>query len=175
MSRPLDLDAVAQRLLAKHGLPTGRAVVLGRTLRTLPRTELLDGEIVCEQGEPAGTLGILTRGRFEVRINRVSGARALVDGSGTPVAELQAPALFGHMSMIDGAERSATCVALGRAQILSVSADRFRRLVDASGAEAEVFRMLLWACMFDQLAAGTSQIRDLLRTGPLQPTDVTSG
>lgn len=82
----------------------------------------LSREVVFREGDPAGELYLLIEGRAQV-----------LTGYGTPeqvvLDNLEAPAYFGEMAVLDDQPRSATVVVTDDARILSLSGDSFKDLM----------------------------------------------
>ena len=73
-----------------------------------------DGQIICEEGEPGGTLYVIVMGK--VAIER-SGRRK---GVKTRVAVLEANACIGEMTLFDNSSRTATAVAIQNTLTISL-------------------------------------------------------
>ncbi len=87
------------------------------------------------------------------------------------LAQLGAPTMFGHMGLIDGSPRSATCVALGEARINILDRERFQGLVEDPGVQGDMFRRLLISAMNRQLSGGNQALRRLLASEPDEADD----
>lgn len=79
------------------------------------------GETVIRQGEQADSLFVILRGRVEVRV--ASGGEEEV------VNTLGAGRIFGEMSLLTGAPRSATVRAVDDVELVPVTGEAFRRIV----------------------------------------------
>jgi len=76
------------------------------------------GEILFHEGEPGNDLYILATGKAAVSIR-------LPDGSDREIAQFAPGDFFGEMSIFDNAPRSATCSALEKSTLYSLSKDAF--------------------------------------------------
>lgn len=67
--------------------------------RTYPK-----GQVVCSEGDPGTDIFVLETGR--VRVSRFAST-----GYEVVLAEVEAPAIFGELALIDGSPRAATVIA----------------------------------------------------------------
>ncbi len=79
------------------------------------------GEEIIRQGEQGDSLFIILRGRVEVRVSS-GGQEEVVDTLGDG-------SIFGEMSLLTGAPRSATVLAIDDVQVVPVTVAAFRRIV----------------------------------------------
>ena len=86
--------------------------------RAISRRFAAGGEIF-RMGDPAHNAYIIERGNVEVSTTRV--------GEKTVIAELGNGEIFGEMSMIDDAPRSATVTATEDTQVIVIDRARFQR------------------------------------------------
>jgi CRP-like cAMP-binding protein len=94
------------------------------------------GEVVFHRGDPADTVHLITKGRFDVSI-------------GTPLGDVVALAIrgpgqaFGELALLTGEERSATVTALEPSETLALRAAELRRLAQRHQVlEAALGRLL---------------------------------
>jgi small-conductance mechanosensitive channel/CRP-like cAMP-binding protein len=87
------------------------------------------GEAIIRQGEPGDSLFVVTSGRVEVRV--AEGAEEGV------VATLGPGSVAGEMSLLTGAPRSATIVAIEDALVVPVAREDFRHIAAANPAVLE--------------------------------------
>ena len=111
--------------------------------------------VLCRAGEPGTEMFILFSGSVEIQIPDR-------DGRPLTVATLQAPALLGHMSLLERNNRNATCTVKERAYIGVISQQVFTRFYDDRGPSGTVFRRLLLANLSRQLQAGDARLHQLL-------------
>jgi len=107
---------VEWRLLA--GIPPAdvRAVLALARRRTFAR-----GEVVFHRGDPADTVHLVVKGRFDVRVTTRFGDVVALGICGPGDA-------FGELALVTGGERSATVSALEQAETLSLRRDALERL-----------------------------------------------
>ena len=84
------------------------AVIQGLKLLSFER-----GEVILKEGQPGGSLYMLTSGR--VRAFKKDG-----DGKQSPLGDLKEGAFFGEMSILTGQPRMASVVALARCELLEL-------------------------------------------------------
>lgn len=155
--------AVATELLRTHGVDCGPEG-LARVLESLPRTSLRRRELLCTEGDPSGSMWVLLSGSVQV-IKRDYSGRA------QKLAVLRAPAVVGHMGVVGGNPRSASCEAKTRIEVAVVDKERFQALLSELSPAADAFRRLLISGMSRQLATGNAALRRLLReAGPYRPS-----
>lgn len=79
------------------------------------------GEAVVREGDAAGSMFLVERGRADVRIS-----------DGRVVATIEPGGYFGEMSLLAGAPRNATVTAAGDCQLIEIRPDAFRSFVQAN-------------------------------------------
>ncbi len=101
-----------------EGIPSGdvRAVVALARRRTFAR-----GEVVFHRGDPADTVHLVVKGRFDVRVTTRFGDVVALGICGPGDA-------FGELALVTGGRRSATVSALEPAETLSLRRDALERL-----------------------------------------------
>src|SRR5581483_1938112 len=101
-----------------EGSPSGdvRAVVALARRRTFAR-----GEVFFHRGDPADTVHLVVKGRFDVRVTTRFGDVVALGICGPGDA-------FGELALVTGGERSATVSALEQAETLSLRRDALERL-----------------------------------------------
>lgn len=82
------------------------------------------GDVIFRQGEEGRVAYIIERGKVEVSIDQ--------DGRKTVIAELGDGEIFGEMSIIDDAPRSATVTALTETELVVVQRARFQKPIAAA-------------------------------------------
>ena len=87
------------------------------------------GEVLTRQGADAHHLYMISSGKVSVRTGD--------KGAEHEIAQLQAGEFFGEMSLLTGAPRSATVVALTEVECYRLDADAFRRLLERRPDMAE--------------------------------------
>ncbi|WP_158542286.1 cyclic nucleotide-binding domain-containing protein [Lujinxingia litoralis] len=149
----------------------GKAAVFGRLSEQERRMlasvfrvrDLKAGEVVCKQGDAGDSLAVVTRGELSVRIRSGAGA--------TEVRRLGRFDVFGDMSMLDPAPRSATVVAEGEARIYVLE----RPMVQSLQANAPVLFSGLVRGVADRVAERLERTNDQIeallvrKRAPTQP------
>lgn len=116
------LDEAITRIELFQGLTDEERAMVVTVLR--PRT-YTRGEAVMREGDRAPSCMVLVAGSIGV-------FKAIAGGKDERLATLEPGALFGHVSLIDGAPRSATCRAeTPRVVCLELMRDDFERLYNA--------------------------------------------
>ena len=88
----------------------------------LEEVEFESGRIIFEEGAPGNEMYIIKEGKVEVRLKR--GDLILV------LAELKKGDFFGEFSLVQEAERSATCVATQKVNLFSLSKEKFWKIAE---------------------------------------------
>lgn len=94
------------------------------------------GETICREGETGDTFYVLRKGTVEILAHGPNAAAA-------HVADLNAPAFFGEMSLLTGEPRSATVRAKSDASLLVVEREGFEGLFKARPSIAEAISRVL--------------------------------
>lgn len=147
--------AVARELLQTHGVdaaPEGLAEILA----ALPRASFSEREILCREGDASGCMWVLLQGSVQV-------IKRDYHGQPHPLAVVRAPGVLGHMGLVKGNPRSATCTAKTGLRVAVVDRARFEALMVQLSPAADAFRRLLISGMSSQLSAGNLALRTLLR------------
>jgi CRP/FNR family cyclic AMP-dependent transcriptional regulator len=108
------------------------------------------GEVIFHQGDPGDALFVVATGRVKITLPSDSGDEAIL-------ATLRAGDFFGELSLIDGAPRSATAVALDPVETLVVSRASVRELID----EQPAFREALLVALARELRRITHHVEEL--------------
>lgn len=108
------------------------------------------GEVLFHQGDPGDALFILITGAVKILLPGEAGDEAIL-------ATVRPGEFFGELSLLDGAPRSATAVALEPTETLVLSRDRFRGLI-ATEAGA---RDALLAALAGELRRLTRHVEEL--------------
>lgn len=123
--------------------PTERAQLAG----VLSHRRLASGTRVCSQGEEGRSCFILLEGAVQVERE--------VPGLGVrQLGTLLPGALFGQLSLIDGAPRLATCRAVGPVRVAELERDVFLRLCGEGSRFALAFQLEVARALTRQLRQG---------------------
>jgi CRP-like cAMP-binding protein len=118
-----------------------------RVLAAARRRTFARGEVVVREGDPSDSLHLVASGQLAVRVSTRDGENATINllGRGD---------YFGELSLLDGQPpvRSATIVALEKAETLSLSAMEFRDL-RARHRAADQLLLMLMALRVEELSS----------------------
>lgn len=141
------LDSLREcRLFAGVDEPSMRLVAAALRLRRFKR-----GETIFHADDPGNALFIVASGRVKIIIPAESGSEPAILTTVSPGG------YFGELSLLDGAPRSATAVALDAVEVQVLRRDAFEGLVDAEPA----LRRALFAALAAEIRRLTSQVEDL--------------
>ncbi len=154
------LKPIARRLLRSHRVQGARAGDLAAALSAGRPDRLADGERLCSEGEPSDSMFVLLKG--DIRVLRRDDRNEERE-----LAVLTAPALVGHMGLVDGSARSASCVAMGDIGYLRLTRETFQRLLDESTAAGGAMRRLILASLIGQLTSANTRIKEMIEAPEL--------
>lgn len=117
---------------------------------------LQDGHAVCTEGDAGDAMYFLMKGAVRVQ-------RRDPKGKMRELATIEAPALFGHMALIDNSPRSASCVAAGESIIATLDRATYNGVLHESTTRGTALRRVLLASLTRQMVGANSRIRDLIR------------
>jgi CRP-like cAMP-binding protein len=153
-------------LLDIHPFPGADARELLTLLQSCSQRSYNPGAVLCQEDDPGVEMFFLLLGEVEVLKRDPKGVDRLL---GT----IRAPALLGHMSLVDRSARSATCVARGDAVIAALDRQRFNHFFGQPSPEGRALRRLLAASIADQLARGNQRLRVMIDDGEALETEDT--
>lgn len=145
------LYQMAEKLLKKHGVDTDAAHLMA-VLNLLPEQKLNSGHRICTERDPSSDMWILTEGTVRVEKRDYAGIEQ-------ELARIEAPALVGHMALVTGNPRSATCSVVVPVSVRLVTRERFVALLEDLSPQGDAFRRLLISSMSGQLDAGNRAIQ----------------
>ena len=146
---------VAFAFLEGLGLSPADAPALTRVLaRCLLRTAAA-GSAICREGQEGDELYFVAAGALSVHKNDHLGERR-------DLTVLSAPVMVGHMGLVDGVRRSATCVATEDCTYRIMGKALYRELVGSRGEEGDLLRRMILASMVQQLDRASSELSDLV-------------
>ncbi len=153
--KPEMLLPVARQLLSEGQTRGAQATHLSRALAQGQPSSWIEGEQICGEGEASESLFVIFQGSIRVLRN---------DATGTPreLVVLQTPTLVGHMGMVDGSTRSATCEAVGDVAGLTFGRPVFQTLMDDGSPQGTAFRRLILNHMMKQLTQANIRIGMLI-------------
>ncbi|MDP6935313.1 MAG: cyclic nucleotide-binding domain-containing protein [Myxococcota bacterium] len=162
---PAEVLEHARQLLQSHPSPGVEPTSLAKVLASGQPRSLRAGQALCAEGEPAEEMYFLLVGQIEVQ-------RTGSSGKPRSLATINAPAMVGHMGLIDNSKRSATCVAATGVRVTLLDRAAFRTLLDQTGPEGIALRRLLLVSLTQQLTQGNRRIVQLIHlTGQLRPAE----
>jgi CRP-like cAMP-binding protein len=148
---------LAQKLADSIGVVEVEPMFLANMFSVGSLAEVPVGHNLCDFGGPSDKVFVLVDGVIQVYKPDVTGVLR-------PIAEVLGPAMIGHMGVIDGSLRSASCRVAGDepAMVISLKADAFRRLLIRPDATGSAVRHLLLANLIRQLGNTNSTVAGLL-------------
>ena len=155
------LAPIAKALLAAQNVRGVHPGDLASALELGKPIHLTDGEVLCSEGDVPSEMFLLVEG--QIRVTRLDKS-----GASHELASLQAPTMIGHMGLVDGSPRCATCSAQEEALVLAIDLEACRLHMADPSLEAAALRRFLLASLSRQLADTNSRIRRLLNTGELK-------
>lgn len=150
-----ELYLVAEALLQQHGLDTVHAADLASALSSATLKRLVDDEVLCHEGDQGNFMWVLLKGKIRV-------FKRDYQGRERKLATMLPPTMLGHMAVVDGTRRSATCRAVGEVLLVAVDRGRFDAMMRDTGPQGDVFRRVLITSLWQQLAKGNQRIADLM-------------
>jgi len=137
------------------GLEPGEIDVLSGYLTSV---KLKRGDILFREGEPGNDLYIIKSGAVSVGI-------LLPDGSEHEIARFALGDFFGEMSIFDNAERSATCRALEKAVLYSLSKKAFSGLINERPSVAMKLMYEMLKVTTQRLRSTSELVTDMVQWG----------
>lgn len=149
------LHTRAAELMLYHHLPGVTVEDVEQLLVQGTRTEVAAETVIGGEGEAASALFVILEGRVLVLLRDASG----VDRE---VASLEAPALVGHVGLLEGAHRSATYVAELPTTFVAFDRPLYEQLIRWTDRTGTTFRRLLLSSMTRQLSARNDRLRAVM-------------
>jgi len=162
-----DLPREAGRILTMHPYAGGRSSDLAKVLERCTPRSLATGDVLTTEGDQGDEAYFLLRGTVRVLKKGPS-------GEDQELAQIPAPALLGHMSLVDHSKRSATCVAADHCQILVLDRRAYGSLLTESSSRGTALRRLLLSSLTRQLISGNARLQGLLVEPEPESTSVAS-
>jgi CRP-like cAMP-binding protein len=156
----------AQRLLDAHPSRGVTPRALAAVFSSARINRLQTGHTVCTEGDPGDAMYFLMKGAVLVQ-------RRDPKGRMRELATIQAPALFGHMALIDNSPRSASCVAEGESIIATLDRATYNGVLNEPTTRGTALRRVLLASLTRQLVGANGRITELIR--PRTPTKADVG
>lgn len=153
--QPQEIDEVALDLLRRHGFGEAALPEMRGILRQAWQQRLNPDEFLCHEGDQGDSMWILVRGSIQV-------SKRNFQGTDQNLAQVKAPALLGHMALVDGVRRSASCKAAEVVEVATINKEEFRSLMRSNNPTGDVFRGMILASLWRQLSRGNGVLSDLL-------------
>ncbi len=150
-----DSDALAKRIVAHHSFPGASAAAIERVLAKGTYTSIAHGAEICSEGELGNELFFLVRGNISVM-------RRDINGTNRMLSDMTCPCVFGHMAVIDGSRRSATCIANGPVDIVVLQRSQLDQMITEGSVAGVALRRLLIASLCDQLSSANGFVRKIV-------------
>lgn len=151
---PEETRIQALRLLKQYPYPGAEVEGIMELIGAGYRMEFEHGQTICGEGEPASCMYVLTYGKVGVMKKDFSGRTRRV-------ATMHSPSIFGHMAMVDGSSRSATCTAEGIVTVVVIDRQTYQKLITSPQPVGRTLRRMLLSSLTDQLSRGNRRIREL--------------
>lgn len=149
------LRSQAGRLLEEHRFPGAREDALLSLLKQGVPLRLPDGAELCREGDPPDALFFLLEGKVRV-------LRQDSKGRDRELTIEEAPAMVGHMAMVDGSPRSATCIASGPVRAIALDRRAYMDLLKEATPRGTTLRRLLLSSLSQQLTEANERLLTLL-------------
>ena len=149
------LEAHATAMLARHEARGVSARGLAKVLGAASLNRMSDGETLCAEGEPGLAMYFLIDGAITVRRKDASGELR-------ELAVVEAPAMVGHMALMDNSSRSASCFARGRTVVAALDRGNYNRIVAEPSVRGTALRRVLLSSLARQMVTANDRIRDLV-------------
>lgn len=151
----IDADRLAKRIVSHHSFPGASHAAIERVLDQGELQHFDHGAPLCMEGQPGDELFFLVRGNITVLRK---------DGTGTDrvISDMTCPNVFGHMAVIDGSMRSATCRANGPVEVVILKRNVVDRLIGEGSVAGVALRRLLVSSLCDQLSHANGFVRKIV-------------
>jgi len=156
-----ELKKVAHDLLVSHPSRGVKPSALAQVLESLDINEFEHGELICSEGEAGDSM-------FFLLVGAISVTRKDSDGAQRELVTMSAPAILGHMALIDNSPRSATCRAAGSTRVALLDRKLYNRMLSESSERGTALRRMLLTSLTRQLENATGRLRKLIVQGPNQ-------
>ena len=154
-----ELARHAARLLGAHALPDADPAPLAGLLARSTERRFATGQALFNEGDAATELLFLIEGRVVVTMRDPS-------AQDRRIGEWFAPAVVGGLAAVEGARRSATCVAGAPSVVAALAADEARKVLGDTGPAGAELRFILLSAFTEALANTTGYLRGLLVETP---------
>jgi len=139
------LEHKVRNLLVQHDLGREREQDMLTVIQLGDVKEASEGTTLCREGKPSESAYVLLEGSVQVTVPDSEGRER-------EVALLQAPAIFGHVGMLDGIRRTSSHLAVTTCVVVELDSGLCERIAIAPTAQGAAFRHLLIASLAQQFA-----------------------
>ena len=158
-----ELGRHASRLLSAHALADADPRPLVDLLARSTERRFSTGQALFLEGDPATELLFLLEGRVVVTKKDPSGADRRI-------GEWFAPAIVGGLAALEGARRSAGCMAGAPSVVAALAAEDARAVLGDPGPPGAELRFILLSAFTEALGNATRYLRGLLVQPPSDNT-----
>ncbi len=155
------LKKIAHDLLVSHPSRGVKPSALTQVLESLEINDFEHDELICSEGEPGDSMFFLLHGAIQV-------TRRDTDGIERELVTMAAPAILGHMALIDSSPRSATCRASGATRVAPLDRILYTTMLSESSERGTALRRMLLTSLTRQLENATGRLRKLIAQPPGQ-------
>ena len=153
-----ELKKIAHDLLVNHPSRGVTPAALTEVLESLSINEFQNDELICKEGEAGDGMFFLFYGAAKV-------TRKDAGGEERELVTISAPALFGHMALVDNSPRSATCRASGTTRVAPLDRQLYNTMLSESSPRGTALRRMLLTSLTRQLENATVRLRRLITDG----------
>jgi len=165
MSDPMALE-LAQALLANLSAVGVEPQALAQVIASGTPRSLADDQLLYQQGAPSTGMAFLVAGTLRVE-------RPDAQGRPRRLASIQAPALVGHMGVVDRERRSASVTTEGPVTVIELESRVFDHLVQDDSDRGFALRQVILVSLARRLTLANARLRELTEP-PLPPADPSS-
>jgi len=152
---PQKVSDWAVRLLIGNPFPGQSQREMVEIIKTCRIQIFQDGQTILQEGEPGKDLFFLMEGDVAV-------LKKDTNGEERQLVVMTAPTMFGHMSLVDGSARSATCRASGKVTVAMMTRDLYQDLLSRPHPIGTNLRRLMLATLTRQLVDGNARLFGLI-------------
>lgn len=145
----------AARLLINNPFPGKSQRDLVQIIKACRLVHFKEDEVILKEGEKGDEFYFLMVGEVAV-------LKRDTDGEDRKLVVMSAPTLFGHMSLVDGSPRSATCKAEGPVTLAVMTRQLYQEMLSRPHPIGTNLRRLMLATLTRQLINGNSRLLGLM-------------
>jgi CRP-like cAMP-binding protein len=145
----------AARLLLKNPFPGKSQRDLVEIIKACRLQQFQDQQILLQEGDKGDELYFLMEGEVAV-------LKRDTNGEERHLVVMEAPTMFGHMALVDGSTRSATCKAQGAVSLAVMSRQLYNEILSRPHPVGTNLRRLMLATLTRQLVSGNNRLFGLM-------------